>query len=68
MNTSSCTLISDEKLSNIIGGAVCSVFDVGCWAWPSVKQIGGMIKPGPTRPSVCIPKSASNPVPPVPCP
>ncbi|HFR3816035.1 pncT [Streptococcus suis] len=60
--------LREEHLSNIIGGTYCSIFDIGCWGWGSIKQIGGMIGSSPTPPSTCIPKSASNPVPPVPCP
>lgn len=30
MNTTTHIPISDEKLSGIIGGTVCSVFDVQC--------------------------------------
>lgn len=61
-------VLEDSKLSEYMGGVICSVIDVECWGWPLVKRVGGMISTGPTRPTTCIPKGAWNPAAPVPCP
>lgn len=62
-------LLDDEILTGISGGnKICAIFDPNCWLWPAIKNTFGMIKPGPTRPTTCIPRSSWNPVPPVPCP
>lgn len=60
--------LNNNDLEKIVGGVYCSIFDIGCLGLGTLKQIGGMVSSGPTRPTVCIPKSSWNPAPAVPCP
>lgn len=60
-------IIEDYELEAISGGMVCSVFDVACQARDALRILAHSVSIE-KRPAACIPKSAWNPAPPVPCP
>ncbi|MHC3595229.1 hypothetical protein ACYKL6_06605 [Streptococcus suis] len=68
MNVLDNITLSELELETVVGGDDCFFGDIGCILWGTIKSVGGMIGNSPTPPPTCIPKSASNPAPPVPCP
>lgn len=61
------SLIEEEQLELISGGRVCSIFDIRCLMQDGLRILADSVS-FETRPPACVPKSAWNPVPPVPCP